>query len=563
MANSFLGMFRGAKQDDPLTSVKAVNAWAAGLPAKDPLGALEAIVRVLEDMGTAQPEVTPNRVLALMALDRLSLPMQAKVQLQYRLPAVSEDVRRRLWYACNNLARWFAHAYELVCGDTEAQNDKKRPRPQAHGIFSRMFYYRGLQAKLGLFHYESWIPGSWEVLRNAYREACAQGVAAEPFALPESTNPGDSYSAEQEFLQILLLQRVNSGNLAAQQVEWAAQWLRSCVRTLNLSEPPAEGDGEGDGYWLDLEQGEGLVAKRPATPPAELRYVDIRPLHEQLGALIARLGEQLARSGNGADQPDLHAMEEQLKLAKRLDHLWRPQPQQRPRRGERQAEKGTVVVAAGWTAIARAMRVSAVRRPHEPRQYTYDEATTLSVHGHVRHAQRDRHGNTIMPDPGQHGWYLHDISKSGARIVSASKEAQQQQIGALLALQPDGDTHWRIGIVRRLRRRTAEHTELGVEIIAENAIMMKVSPPAVRASGYSVDGIDTLAFDALYLPPQQHSGSKPVRSLVLPAAEFASGRRLSITVEGTDHEIRLFATLDRTKEWVWTAFEIPGEAKKA
>ena len=174
MAKSFFGIFRSANQDDPLASVKSVQAWAAGLPAKDPVGALGAIVRVLENMGTTQPEVTSNRVLALMAMDRLSLPIQAEVLLQYRLPAMSGEVRRRLWHTCNDLARWFAHAYEHVGDNAGAQAEGTGPRLQDHGIFSRMFYYRGLQAKLGLFHYESWIPGSWKFLHNLYREARAQ-----------------------------------------------------------------------------------------------------------------------------------------------------------------------------------------------------------------------------------------------------------------------------------------------------------------------------------------------------------------------------------------------------
>ncbi|MBK9608153.1 MAG: hypothetical protein IPO58_17575 [Betaproteobacteria bacterium] len=561
MATTLFGMFRGARQDDPLASVKAITAWAAGLPANDPLGALEAVVRLLEDASAAQPAATLSRVQALQALDRLTLPIQAEILAQHRLPSLSEDVRRRLWHAANDLARWLAYAYEQAGGVAPArEGERKPPQLAAPGIFSRLFYYRGLQARLGLLHYESWIPGNWKILHSAYREACAQGVATQPFAPGGPAEPGDGCSAEQEYLQILLLQRVNSGNLTANQLEWAGQWLRTWARMLKLSEPPAEGDG----YWLDSGRGEGLLAKRPGEPEGELLYLDVRPLHEQVGTLIALLREQVAQS---AGHPVQRTHEEQLALARRLDQLWRPQAQPRARRGERRAEKRPVVVAAGWTAMIAAMRTAGAHRQHEPHRYTYDDATSLAVRGYVRSVERDQFGNVIERALNRHGWQLQDTSDSGARILSATRVAQQQQVGALLALQPDGETRWRLCIVRRLRRRTSENTELGVEIIAQNAMMTMVTPLATRASGYSVNGIDTASgnpgFHALYLPPQQYTHGTPVHSLVLPASEFAPGRRLWVRADGAPREIRLFVLLEQGTDWVWTSFEVQDAAKPA
>lgn len=560
MASSFFGIFRSANPDDPLDSVKSVQTWAAALPANDPVGALEAIVHVLETVGTTRPEVNANRLPALIALDRLSLPMQAEVQNEYRLPALSAEVRRRLWHTGNDLARWFAYAYEQIYGAARAHEDGKKPRLPLYALFSRMFYYRGVQAKLGLFHYESWIPGSWKFLHNAYQEARAQNVATEPFSLVESAGLAERFSAEHEFLQILLLQRVNSGNLTADQVEGAAQWLRSWVQALKLSEPPIEGDG----YWLDLGQGEGLLASRPAKPAGELLYLDIAPLRKLLGALIVRLGEHLAPNGERSAQHSLRVMEEQLKLAMSLDQLWRPHAPQHARRGERSPARRSVVVAAGWAAIVAAM--ASGRRPDASHQYSFDDATNLAVHGHLRNVQGDRYGTTIQRNPDRKGWQVHDTSESGLRILSSTREAQKQQVGTLLALQVDTDTRWQIGIVRRLRRRTAEHTELGVEVIARQASAIMVVPTPSRTSGYSVDGIDSgsgsSGFYALDLPPQQHARFPPVRTIVLPAAEYIPGRSLSITVAGNAREIRLFAPLEQTRDWVWTAFEVMAEAKR-
>lgn len=224
-------------------------------------------------------------------------------------------------------------------------------------------------------------------------------------------------------------------------------------------------------------------------------------------------------------------VEEQLTLARRLDQLWRPQAQPRARRGERRAEKRQVVVAAGWTAMIAAMRTAGARRPHEPHQYTYDDATKLAVHGHVHNVERDQYGNVIERGPNRYGWQLQDTSDSGARASCRPRGRRATTAGRRAARAAAG----RRGPLAAGHRapaapRTAENTELGVEIIAQNAAITMVTPLATRASGYSVNGVDTArgsqGFHALYLPPQQYTRAAPVRSLVLPASEFAPGRRL-------------------------------------
>ena len=84
-------------------------------------------------------------------------------------------------------------------------------------------------------------------------------------------------------------------------------------------------------------------------------------------------------------------------------------------------------------------------------------------------------------------------------------------------------------------------------------------PVATRDTGYSVNGTDVSskrqAFDALYVPPQQRPNLAPVRSLVLPTAQFSPGRMLMVKLEGLNHQIRLAVTIEQTREWVWTTYE--------
>ena len=553
MAKSFFGLFQTAQPDEPLANVKAISAWAANLPANDPMGGVMAMIHLLEETSTKQPQVTVNRILALLTLDRLSLPLQTHLQTQYRLPALSDDVRQHLWYARNDLARWLAYGYEQIYESSRNQPEEKKIRELLHGVFSRMFHYRGVQAKQGLFRYEQWIPARWKFLHAAYKEAADLGIATVPFALADNAQPSEPRSAEQEYLQFLLQQRINTGNLSVPQIELAAQWLREWVPALKLTATPTP---DAPHWLLDLGKSEGLFAPRAGQASSGVLYLDITPLRTKLTALIASTSGQLVPS---AAKADVREIKERLALAKRLDLLWLPNARPLPRRGERRTDERAILVAPGWNAIAILMREARPWRPHDPYKYTFDDAAELVALGRAQAQKKDAANVKENLHPDRRGWQVLDTSESGCRIQSSTRNAANLQIGDLLGLLLEGDSRWRIGIVRRLKRRTAEHTELGIEIIAENTVLVMPEPVATRDTGYSVNGTDVSskrqAFDALYVPPQQRPNLAPVRSLVLPTAQFSPGRMLMVKLEGLNHQIRLAVTIEQTREWVWTTYE--------
>jgi cyclic-di-GMP-binding protein len=562
MVKSIFGLFQtanqDANQDESLANVQSVGRWAANLPANDPMGGVMAMVHLLEERAK-QPAVTADRILAVLELDRLSLPLQVHLQVQYRSPTLSDEVRQQLWYARNDLARWLAYAYEQLYEGIRSQPKDPKIRGQLHGIFSRMFHYRGVQAKQGLFRYEQWIPARWKFLHAAYKEASELGIATLPFSLMENSQPGDRFSTEQEYVQFLLLQRINTGNLSVPQIELASQWLRDWVPSLKLSTTPLE---SGQHWVLDLGSAGGLLAPRAEQPVGALLYLDITPLRSQLTALMTSMTEQLAPDGARAGGREI---KERLALAKRLELLWLPNARLQPRRGERRADQRAILVAPGWTGIAILMREAHPWKPHDPYSYTYDDAAQLATLGRAHVQKKDSSYIKEHLHPDRRGWEVLDTSESGCRIQSATRDAAQLQIGGLLGLLWEGDSRWRIGIVRRLKRRTADHTELGIEIIAENTLLITAEPVTPSDSGYSVSGLDVTvkaeSFDALYLPPQQRAQLAPVRSLVVPAAEFAPGRVLTLRVEGQPSQIRLAVTIEQTRDWVWTTFEVMGNAQ--
>lgn len=558
MTNNIFGMFRGGNREDPLADPSSLAAWLAQQPANDHLGLQEAMIRVLEDMAVRQPKVTHSRVLAVLELDRSSGPIQERLLKQYLQLTLSESVRQRLWHACDDLARWFAYTYEHLLESDHQRVLGRKSKKQLHGVASRMFYYRGQQSKHSLFRYERWIPGRWQSLHESYHTAVNGNLARMPFSLVADSPASEQYSVEEEYLQILLLQRVNSGNLNAQQIQFAAEWLRGCIHTLSLAPPPLKGGG----FWLDLGLGEGLLVRKPQSAQGATFYLDASPLQRQIVDRLVEINMEMKR-----DQPTILRAEadrysEQLQ---RLERLWHPQVKRIERRGERVETDRPVSVAAGLVQITAALQGNESQQTVLNRRYHGGDPMEVAsglVQPLVRSAVSD---NIEYQSDSASGWRIRDTSESGCRLVSPSREASAQQLGGLIGMQEEGDSRWKIGIIRRLTGASGGQIELGVEFIAQHSVLISPMPAASRNTGYSVDGIDVSAegkgFDALYLPPMQSDCAAPRRSMVVPAVEYGERRRFFLNFGSSACTVEMTAALERIRDWVWTSFEVVPNAE--
>jgi hypothetical protein len=502
-------------------------------------------------MAARQPRVTPARVRAVHELDRRSTPLQAQLLRQYLHPTLSDPVRQRLWHASEDLARWLAYTYETMFGGLQAFFLTPKARGLMPGVASRMFHYRGLQAKLGYFRYERWIPGRWKALHRLYAEAIEHKVARVPFS-PDANAPAEHrHTAEEEYLLILLLHRVNNGNLAASQVEVVASWLRTYAHRLALAPPPLEGDG----FWLDLGLGDGLLVTKPRNPEGPLLYLDIAPLLADMEKGLSEL-EALASADASEDARKESAA--RLALLRRIGPLLRPHATPIARRGERVPTDRGVSVAVGLAEIAAALHASR----EEIKKGARDDKRRG---GRGHRSERGEPAVHVIEygsgDPASRpGWRMHDVSDSGCRLVSDAQEASRQRLGGILGMQEDGDDRWKVGIIRRLKKLAGGRIEAGVEIIGLHSLLISPRPVRARDTGYSVDGIDVSTdargFDALYLPPSTGGRGDPLRSMLVPASEYGDRRQLHIALGTTSYTVELSQTLERGKDWVWTRFAV-------
>ncbi|MEO8133463.1 MAG: hypothetical protein ABI831_05780 [Betaproteobacteria bacterium] len=552
MSSTIFGLFRQADEEDPLSNGKSLAAWLQRQPNNDFLALQEAIVRLLEDFAARRPKITPTRVLVVMELDQVAASIQMRLMAQYLQPTLSEKVRQRLWHAADDVARWFAYVYEQLFEGLQDFFLSMKAKGLLPGVASRMFHYRGIQAMQGLFHYERWIPRRWNMLHAAYEVTEARGCAGVPFALFADRPAAEGYSAEEEFLQILLLQRVNTGNLTPLEIERCAAWLRSWIHGLMLSRPPLEGPG----FWLDLGQGEGLLVRKPEKTLGALLYLDVAPLLKKIDDAMIDLSVQLRAVGA---KPVESEVNERLQLLQRLQDLLCVETKQKTRRGERVGTDRPVHVAVSLPGIASMLRSA---------------KTTPAAQALAPAAHRPGSGAAIPPDPRAakqavtiefqsdepQSWYMYDYSDSGCRLVSSSPVGAGHRLGALMGVQEQGDSRWRIAIVRRLKRFSGGRAELGVEVIAQHAVLIVPKPATGRDSGYRVTGvklsIEDKSFDALYLPPTQSDLYLPQRTMVVPASEYFEHRRCALTVDGYACTVEFTAPNEQNKDWVWTTFEV-------
>ncbi len=547
MTTTLLGMFRLSGDEDPLADIKALAAWVAKQPANDDIAFQEAMVRVLEAMGARQPRVTPNRILAVFELDRLSTPVQSRLLSQFLRPSLSDTVRQRLWDACDDLSRWFAYTYENLFGATQEFFLAQKAKALLPGVTARLFHYRGQQGRNALFRYERWMPAKWQGLHAVFQSVLVRGLAHAPFSLLPDGARGDRCSAEQEYLQTLLLQRINTGNLSAPQIDMAGLWLRGWAHTLALAPAPLEGPG----FWLDFGLGDGLLTRKPHTARGTLLYLDVAPLHREIDNVIGELSVQSKRAGAPAIQA---AAAERLALLQRLRQLWNPAARPIARRGERAPADRPVTVAVGLVDITVALQGTGnadgrarFRRLDPAAAGNGSRVRSVNADAQLIYTGGDR----------ANSWHLHDTSESGCRLVSQSSAAAQQKLGSLLGIREEGDARWKIGIVRRLKNFSGGQTELGVGIVAQHALLIAPKPVTSRDTGYSVDGIDVSVegFDALYLTPTPGESQPPQRSMIVPALDYAERRRYFLTVENAAYTIEFTRALERTKDWVWSAFD--------
>jgi cyclic-di-GMP-binding protein len=546
---------------DPLVSPKAVASWLRQLPALDVIGRQQEVMRAFEAMRASRKAVDIPRVQAIEYLDAALGADRRQLTKQYvenydSAPKLAE----RIWQSIYDLSQGFIAAYQTALEEALRQDGNARWKPLSPLLFARLTHYYGTDAKLRVFRYERWIPGKWVDLHRTYLRSAELGmdrVAAVLGSAGQTTTP---WTVEQEYVYVLLIHQLNTGNMSPPQLDWATAQLRAWSRRLQIDAVPRSLEG----FFVDIAGRTGLGRRTGNDSGSMLRYLDTTPLAEQLDRAITAL-----RHAEGTDQgPAAPINQQRISILEKVAPSVAPNLNAELRRDRRVECAITATVRIGLSRICQQLTQKDIGIALSEVGGHHEQIEVFAVADGPRAAPRrvpEEHDSLVaslssFSDP---MWQVRDRSVAGLRIAASGGIGQSLALGGLVAVRQSDISNWVLGVVRRMNKVSTDEVEAGMSIIADRVV--SVTLHAVRQPkddmGFVVDGIDISTmgarFHGLYLPPPSRP-DKPlsVKTLIIPTQEYTEGRQVILTTGRSVYTVALRHLVEQRAEWSWTAIQI-------
>src|SRR5688572_774294 len=543
--------------DDPLVSPRGTAVWLKQLPAQDVIGRQQHVMRAFEAMRQSRRPVDPARMQAVEFLDSaLGADRRQLIKQYVENYDTAPKLAERIWQATYDLTQGFLSSYQTGLEEAVTQGSNPRWKPMVPLLFARLLHYYGTDAKVRVFRFERWIPGKWMDLHRTYLRATELSVDRVPALLTGAGPNATSWTAEQEYLNVLLIHQLNTGNLSPSQLDWSCSQLRAWSRKLALEAVPRSPEG----FFVDLAGRAGLVRRTGNDAGSMLRYLDTTPLAESLERAIAAL-----RSSEATDSgPAAPINQQRINILEKVRPAVAPNVNNDLRKDPRIACRVAAKVRIGLHRISRELSAKELGEPGESVSEQI-EVFAVSSSPRVRRRVPDEHDSlaaslSSFSDP---MWQVKDRSVAGLRVAASGGIGQALALGALVGVRQSDLSDWVLGVVRRLNKVSTEDAEAGVSIIAERVVpvVMHAKRDAREEQGIVVNGIDVSTigarFDGLYLPPPSRP-DKPlaVKTLIVPTAEYSDGRQLILHTGRSIYTVALRQLVEQRSEWSWAAIQI-------
>jgi cyclic-di-GMP-binding protein len=545
---------------DPLASPKSVAAWLRQLPALDVIGRQQQVMRAFEAMKASRKPCDIPRVHAIEYLDAALGADRRQLTKQFvenydSAPKLAE----RIWQSIYDLSQGFIYAYQAALEESLRQAGNARWKATSPLLFARLTHYFGTDAKLRVFRFERWIPGKWVDLHRTYLRAAELGldrVAASLSSGGQNTTP---WTVEQEYINVLLIHQLNTGNLSPPQLDWATSQLRAWSRRLQIDAVPRSLEG----FFVDVAGRTGLGRRTGNDSGSMLRYLDTTPLTDQLDRAIAAL-----RQAEDTDQgPAAQINQQRISILEKIAPALAPNLNAEMRRDRRIECAITAKVRIGLSRICQELnqKDTGIALAEAGALHEQIEVYAVADGSRAKRHVPDEHDSLVMSlsafsDP---MWQVRDRSIAGLRIAASGGIGQSLALGGLVAVRQSDISDWVLGVVRRMSKVSTDEVEAGMSIIADRVV--PVTLHAVRQPkddmGFIVDGIDISTmgarFHGLYLPPPSRP-DKPlsVKTLIVPTQEYTEGRNIILTTGRSVYTVALRHLVEQRAEWSWAAIQI-------
>jgi hypothetical protein len=546
----------GKSTKDPLCDVRAAERWLATLPGSDTLAVHADVIEQLDRTAGQTVARTPNRLLAVFHVDSQTGTQRRALISQYVEHASrSSKIENQLWTALFGLTQSFLLTYQSFAREIAERPQSARWQELLPELICRQIVHLALDARVRLFRYEQWIPAKWAELHALMTLACSRQIERRVVTFADSTTT----TIEHEYLRALVLQLMNAGSLTARQVEFIWGELDDWCAPLRLTLEPSAANA----FFVDLGGREGLRRRTPGPLESRVLFLDTRPLHAVMVQHVVTLEQKIKAEPLS---PRTSRRSEQLTLFSKLAAQVDPEFKPFTRRGERVVTSGNVDAIVGFQKIASYFKDES-RQPIDLADSTgesFDSTMDIAVFGRIRD-EPTRRREIARRRIGAHAapggpWEAKDVSQTGFKLVAPIQVANAVTLGTLVAIHPHGQPRWTLGIIRRMKRTSADRAEIGLSIVADTIAAVDLTEQRKRgADEYSVDGegttINGRRFGALLLSLRARDSEPMVQSLIVPAVEYQAVKRYRLSTEKAEYRIRFGRLIEQQPDWVWTALE--------
>lgn len=381
---------------------------------------------------------------------------------------------------------------------------------------------------------------TWAALVRLYKAAVPLQLDAAPVtpyrADTDATSPG------QELASAVMLLAAAPLTLSPRQIELAGR----IASTFSISFNCAETRGENCVFYVDLER-----PARPAQVPAQMPPGTV-PRFIGSGAVITKLNgilQHVRENGAAFLQQRFgkeFGTEEKIDVIEHLLRHWGDSPPSR--KYARTSVQTTIKVVAGLEPIRNVLTASnAVDAAPKP--------DALSFSG-----ESEKPAGKPMFAAVTDSWTLTDISARGLGAGFARRPEDTLKIGSPFIFKLERSPKWCLAVVRRLQCDVRNQTEVGAQILARSATLVRLDGGGSRSGGaFALEGSSevstagTLSGFAVLLHADPELNSQA--SLVFESGINVSEQEALMRFEDTAQRIRLGEVMDRGEGYARVAFD--------
>ena len=524
------------------------------VPLDDAIAAQSVLCKTLSTLSTTHAP-DGGYLHAVLALDRQAKSVEKALLAAYvDGNAPSRPLDSRYLISARLLSRSFVHAYERVLdGLKESAGDT--PRKVAAAVLVQLFRHRRVEFLLRSLRYKKRNSEQWRQLHKVYRFAQSRQLERETPRGVAQHESGERATLQQQFVEILLMGLLNTGQFSPREQVWATVWISrwSSLLALQPAQPGGAGHPERGGFTVQLDGADGLMRTQPN---------EAADLHLDTGPLVAAIDDEIAAIDAAPAEGNAQAWARPgggVVLLSKLRIAFSPQPVHIARRGERTFLASSVDALSGFKPIVQVVRDEARNAVSPaPASDAPSGGTTLWFRG----------PNSVMPVTppsvsvpmaslrAPKAWQVKDWSDSGCRLRGRTSDLNDVIPGTLLSIR-EHHAEWIIAIVRRLRRLMVDHVEISLEFIGRGPRFVKLVQSSHRvAAATDVAHIGRKRFGALYLPVSERSPTMPVKSLIVPVAAFKPGQTMKLASSTVTYALRFNKPFEEHADYVWTTFTL-------